>query len=80
MPKPKKGEAADPNAKGTEAKAVVAWTNLFGPNKTRIFSTSIGHNNETVADDRYLDLVTRGLLWATGRITDDGKVAEGALK
>ena len=27
-----------------------------------------------------IDLVTRGLLWATGRIADDGTVAEGALK
>jgi len=26
--------------------------------KTRVFSTTIGHNNETVADARYLDLVT----------------------
>lgn len=68
MPRPKKGEPADPNAKGTEVEAVVAWTNVFGPNKTRIFSTTIGHNNETVADDRYLDLVTRGLLWATGKL------------
>jgi len=68
MPKVKKGETPDPNAKGTEASAVVAWTNQYGPRKTRIFSTTIGHNNETVADDRYLELVTRGILWATGRM------------
>ena len=68
MPKVKKGETPDPNAKGTEANSVVAWTNQYGPKKTRIFSTTIGHNNETVADDRYLELVTRGILWATGRI------------
>ena len=67
MPKVKKGDTPDPNAKGTEVEAVVAWTNHYGPNKTRIFSTTIGHNNETVADDRYLELVTRGILWATGR-------------
>ncbi len=68
MPKVKKGEKPDPKAKGTEAEAVVAWTNEYGPKKTRIFSTTIGHNNETVADDRYMDLVTRGLLWVTGRL------------
>lgn len=68
MPKVKKGEKPDPAAKGTEVEAVVAWTNEYGPKKTRIFSTTIGHNNETVADDRYLDLVTRGLLWVTGRL------------
>ena len=54
--------------------AVVAWVNEYGPNKTRIFSTSLGHNNATVADDRYLDLVTRGLLWAAGRLGDDGSI------
>lgn len=66
-------------ARGTQGKseAVVAWTNHYGPNKTRVFSTTLGHNNETVADDRYLDLVARGLLWVTGKLTDDGKPAAG---
>lgn len=68
MPRQKKGEPADPDAKGTEVEAVVAWTNEYGPKMTRVFSTTIGHNNETVADERYLELVTRGLLWATGRL------------
>jgi hypothetical protein len=27
-----------------------------------------------VADDRYLELVTRGLLWAAGRLGDDGSI------
>lgn len=80
MPRPKKGEAPDPNAKGKEVEAVVVWTNLYGPDKTRIFSTTIGHNNETVADDRYLDLVARGILWSTGKMSDDGTIAEGVLK
>ena len=56
---------------------VVVWTNEYGPNKTRVFSTTIGHNNQTVADSRYLDLVTRGVLWATGHLNDDGTPAEG---
>ena len=73
-PKPKPGETADPAAKPTEATAVVAWVNEYGPNKTRIFSTSLGHNNDTVADARYLDLVTRGLLWAAGRLAADGSI------
>jgi len=73
-PKPKPGEQADPAAQPTEATAVVAWVNEYGPNKTRIFSTSLGHNNDTVADDRYLEFVTRGLLWAAGRLGDDGSI------
>lgn len=32
----------------------------------RIFVTTIGHHNETMASDTYLDLVSRGILWATG--------------
>ena len=77
MPKKKKGAKADPNAKPVEATAIVAWTNEYGPKKTKIFSTTLGHFTETVADDRYLDLVTRGILWTTGKIEDDGTPAEG---
>lgn len=63
--------------KDKEVETVVAWTNEFGPNKTKIFSTSIGHNNDTVADPRYLDLVARGVLWTTGHINADGSAAAG---
>ncbi len=55
---------------------VVAWTNTYN-GKAKVFATTIGHNNATVADPKYLDLVTRGLLWTTGHLTDDGKPAEG---
>jgi hypothetical protein len=54
----------------------VVWTNDYN-HKSRVFSTTLGHNNETVADPRYLDLITRGLLWATGHLTEDGKPAPG---
>ncbi len=47
---------------------VVAWTNLYGDRKTRVFSTTLGHNNATVGDDRYLQLVLRGLLWACDKL------------
>jgi type 1 glutamine amidotransferase len=48
---------------------IVAWTNQLG--KTRVFSTTLGHNNDTVADPRYLDLVTRGLLWSCDKLNPD---------
>jgi type 1 glutamine amidotransferase len=79
-PRAKKGEKADANAPATEAQAVVAWTNAYGPNKTRIFSTTLGHNNETVADPRYLELITRGLLWSIGKLNDDGTPFAGYAK
>lgn len=55
--------------------SVVVWTNDY--NGTRVFNTTLGHNNETVADKRYLDLVTRGLLWATGKLDTNGSVVKG---
>jgi hypothetical protein len=44
----------------------ITWVNRYG--STRVFSTSLGHFNETVGDERYLDLVTRGVLWACDRL------------
>lgn len=66
-----------PNNKPNYTEAAVAWTNEYGEKKTRVFSTTIGHNNETVADPRYLDFVTRGVLWAAGKLQDNGAPAEG---
>ena len=56
---------AKAGARGVQGnrKAVVAWTNDY--HGARVFSTSLGHNNVTVADARYLNLVARGILWAT---------------
>ncbi|MEZ5387252.1 MAG: discoidin domain-containing protein, partial [Prosthecobacter sp.] len=55
--------------KGKDVDYVVAWTNeKVG---ARSFSTTIGHNNDTVADARYLDLITRGLLWACDKLNAD---------
>ncbi|HYH69516.1 MAG TPA: ThuA domain-containing protein [Urbifossiella sp.] len=71
-------ETAQPVARGRQTvtakngekrteEAVVAWTNRYN-GKTRVFGTSLGHNNDTVADARYLDLVTRGLLWSVDKL------------
>jgi len=49
--------------------SVVAWTNLYNK-RTRIFATTLGHNNDTVGDARYLDLVTRGLLWSVDKLDE----------
>jgi type 1 glutamine amidotransferase len=48
-----------------ELEAIVAWTNDFKGN--RVFCTTLGHGNDTVGDARYLDLVTRGMLWALNK-------------
>jgi len=67
------------NKDGTtkDLEAVVIWTNEFGPKRARVFATTLGHNNATVEDARYLDLVARGILWATGKLGRDGKPKRG---
>src|SRR5262249_23208667 len=47
---------------------VCVWTNQYGA--TRIFGTTLGHHNETVGHPVYLDLITRGTLWAAGKLED----------
>ena len=51
------------------------WANTHG--KARVFVTSLGHNTEMIANQVYLDLVTRGLLWTVSRLQDDGTPAPG---
>ena len=65
------GKQTVKNKDGTtkDVEYVVAWTNERAG--ARSFSTTIGHNNETVADARYLDLVTRGMLWSMDKLNAD---------
>jgi len=53
---------------GNKDSAVVVWTNDY--HGTRVFNTTLGHNNETVADARYLDLVVRGVLWSCDKLNE----------
>ena len=66
-----RGKQTTKNKKGEESVSdfVVAWTNTYN-GKTRVFATTLGHNSETVEDSRYLDLVTRGLLWSVGKLDE----------
>lgn len=65
------------DGKTSDKESVVVWTNTYGPKQTRVFSTTIGHNNATVSDPRYVELVTRGVLWAAGKLGDDGRPVAG---
>jgi type 1 glutamine amidotransferase len=66
-----RGKQVYKNKQGDEvtAESVVVWTNNYA-GKAKVFATTLGHNNQTVADPRYLDLVTRGLLWSCGKLDD----------
>ena len=57
------------NGKQSTEEAIVIWTNE--KQGARSFSMSIGHYNKGVSDDRYLDLVTRGVLWTCDKLSPE---------
>lgn len=59
----------------TKQEHVVMWTNKFG--KARVFGTSLGHHNETMNNDIWLGAVSRGVLWACDKLTEDGEPMPG---
>jgi type 1 glutamine amidotransferase len=66
-----KGKQVVKNKEGKETpvETIVAWTNTYN-GKTRVFGTTLGHNNATVGDAKYLSLITRGLLWSVDKLND----------
>jgi uncharacterized protein len=58
-----------------EPEQVCVWLNTYG--KARVFGTTLGHRNDTMRDDVFLDLTTRGLLWVCGKLDDEGKPLPG---
>ncbi len=59
----------------TKQDHVLVWTNQYGAGK--VFATTMGHNNSTMEDPVFLDLVARGLLWACGKLDASGKPMAG---
>jgi len=52
--------------KETEKYHTVAWTHETDNN--RVFATTLGHNNETFEQEEFLNLITKGLLWAVKKL------------
>jgi type 1 glutamine amidotransferase len=46
----------------------VIWINQYG--KARVFGTTYGHSDDTFRDPVFLGYVSRGVLWAAGRVKD----------
>ena len=46
----------------------VVWTNQYG--KARVFGTTYGHSDDAWRDQNFLTIVSRGTLWAAGRLND----------
>ena len=42
------------------------WVNEYG--KCKLFGTSLGHYNETVEHENYLNMLANAALWVTGRL------------
>ena len=59
----------------TQQQHPVIWTNEYG--KAKLFGTTLGHHNETMLSDEWLDVVARGTLWVCGKLQDDGKPQPG---
>ncbi len=59
---------AHARSRETKKDEVCIWTNQYG--KGRVFGTTIGHNNEEMADPIFLNYITRGLLWAVDKLDD----------
>lgn len=66
-----RGKQTSKNKEGKEKvdDFICAWTNTYN-GKTRVFGTTLGHNNATVGDAKYISLITRGLLWSVDKLND----------
>jgi len=64
-------------AYGVRAKKdhVCIWLNQYG--KSRVFGTTLGHFNEEMNNEVFLGVVTRGLLWACGKLDENGEPKAG---
>lgn len=59
----------------TKKDETCVWVSQYG--KSRVFGTTVGHYNHTMKEPVYLDLLTRGLLWACDRLDAEGKPKQG---
>lgn len=66
---------AEAMSEDTSEKEVLAWTHRYGPEKARVFGTTLGNFNETMIEPPYLDMVAKGFLWAL-----DGSVGENFVE
>ena len=53
----------------------IAWTHEF--EGVRVFSSTLGHHTPTMGADVNLNMVAAGLLWAAGKLDDNGRPSEG---
>lgn len=59
----------------TDAYTETAWAHEY--EGVRVFTSSLGHHNPAMGSDVNLNLVAAGVLWAAGKLEDDGSPAPG---
>ena len=59
----------------TDAYTETAWAHEY--EGVRVFTSSLGHHNAAMGSDVNLNLVAAGVLWAAGKLQDDGSPAPG---
>ncbi len=59
----------------TDSYAETAWTHEY--KGVRVFTSSLGHHNESMGSDVNLNLIASGVLWAAGKLEEDGSPAPG---
>ncbi len=53
----------------------IAWTHEY--KGVRVFASTLGHHTPTMGADVNLNMVAAGLLWAAGKLDDNGQPLEG---
>lgn len=59
----------------TDSYTETAWIHEY--KGVRVFTSSLGHHNESMGSDVNLNLVASGVLWAAGKLEEDGSPAPG---
>ena len=59
----------------TESYSETAWVHEY--KGVRVFTSSLGHHNVSMGSDVNLNLVASGVLWAAGKLDQDGSPAPG---
>lgn len=59
----------------THSYSETAWIHEY--EGVRVFTSSLGHHNESMGSDVNLNLVASGVLWAAGKLQDDGMPVPG---
>jgi type 1 glutamine amidotransferase len=53
----------------------VVWINQYG--KGRVFGTTLAHNNVTMQNTNYMNMMARGILWACDKLDEKGQPKPG---